>query len=178
MLMSSLVCLCMIVAPNSHVVDNPVEQKVYQIDVCLYQTESLNGNVKGVTSVLTSPVLSALSGRPARFIVGGEEPVPLTKPVEFEPSGFIITIIPKMHDEKSCTIQLSAEDRSVQVKKDDLLIQSGIHVKRRGRIELNKKMSIRLAGEAEGKQTWLDFTVSEVDSQGQPLTRRFSVVEK
>jgi hypothetical protein len=36
-----------------------------------------------------------------------------------------------------------------------------MHVKLRGKIELNKKISIRLAGGEEGKQTWLDFTVSE-----------------
>ncbi len=165
MLMSSLVSLCLIVVPMLRASDTPIEQKVYQIDICVYQTENLNGNVKKVTSVLTSPVLSALSGRPARFIVGGEEPVPLTKPVEFEPNGIIVTFIPTMRDEKSCTIQLSAEDRSVQVKTDDLLIQTGIHVNLRGKIELNKTMSIRLADGDKGKQTWLDFTVSETKPQ-------------
>ena len=111
--------------------------------------------------MLASPILTGLSGRRARFIVGGETPVPHADPLEYLPGGLIFDVVVSNMDEKSCVIKLNAQENSVQLKTDDLLVQTGSLVTLRGKIELNKKMSVRLAGGDEGKQTWLDFTVSE-----------------
>ena len=159
MLMSLLVSVCLILMPLLSTRDT---QKVYQIEFTMYQAEMMPGNVKKQTKVLASPTLAALSGRPARFIVGGETPVPHTDPLEYLPGGVIIDMCMSTLDEKSCTIKLNAQDNNVQLKTDDLLVQAGSMVTLRGKIELKKKMSIRLAGGDEGKQTWLDFTISEL----------------
>jgi len=159
MLMSSLVSVCLMLMPFLGVKDT---QKAYQIECTMYQAEMMPGNVKKQTEVLASPTLLALSGRPARFIVGGETPIPHTDPVEHLPGGLIVEVCMSSLDEKSCIIRLNAQENNVQLKTDDLLVQAGSMVTLRGKIELKKKMSMRLAGGDEGKQTWLDFTITEL----------------
>ncbi|HQR09397.1 MAG TPA: hypothetical protein PLN21_21425 [Gemmatales bacterium] len=160
MLMSSFVSVCLMLVPMLGVKQRPGTEKVYQIELRCYQAE-MQGNVKKETKMLTSPTLTALSGRQARFIVGGENPIPHTNPLEYEPNGMIVSMTMTALEGKSCIINLNAEESNAQVRTDELLVQSGNQVKVRGKIELNKKMSVRLTGGDEGKQTWLDFTITE-----------------
>lgn len=161
MLMSTLMSLYLLLAPVAGMSDSQPKAKIYQVEMRCYQTESHQGSVTKEIKVLSNPTLTMLGGRQSKFIVGGEEPIPHTKPVEFAENGLIITMTPTTLDEKSCTIQLNAQSISVEAQSSELLIQSGSMVKLRGKIELNKKMTVRVGGKDEGKQTWLDFTISE-----------------
>lgn len=154
-MLAILTSLCLITP-----LDGQTEKKVYEVQLYLYQAETLNG-LKKETKVISSPTLSTLSGRPSRFIVGGENRIPHTNPVKHEPVGTMVTVIISHMSADACFVQLSAEDNAVRVQNDDLLVQSGSQFKLSGKIELNKKMSFRMAGSEDGKQTWVDFTITE-----------------
>ncbi len=68
---------------------------------------------KGVVRTLAEPNLTALSGQEAKFLAGGEYPVPVaqdggTITVEFKPFGVEMNFIPRVVDEDIINLELTA----------------------------------------------------------------------
>jgi len=68
---------------------------------------------KGVVRTLAEPNLSALSGQEAKFLAGGEYPVPVAQQdglitVEFKPFGIELNFIPRVVDEDIVNLELKA----------------------------------------------------------------------
>jgi pilus assembly protein CpaC len=68
---------------------------------------------RGLTRTLAEPNLTALSGQEARFLAGGEYPVPVSQgdgevTVEFKPFGVELNFIPRVVDGDLINIELSA----------------------------------------------------------------------
>ncbi|MDE4132684.1 type II and III secretion system protein family protein [Phaeobacter sp. QD34_3] len=68
---------------------------------------------KGVVRTLAEPNLSALSGQEAKFLAGGEYPVPVAQEdglitVEFKPFGIELNFIPRVVDEDIVNLELKA----------------------------------------------------------------------
>ncbi|MGR3321672.1 MAG: type II and III secretion system protein family protein [Pseudooceanicola sp.] len=84
-----------------------------QVGVLLEALES-----KGVVRTLAEPNLTALSGQEAKFLAGGEYPVPVaqdggTVTVEFKPFGVEMNFIPRVVDEDIINLELSAAVSSI-----------------------------------------------------------------
>ncbi|SDN48308.1 pilus assembly protein CpaC [Lutimaribacter pacificus] len=68
---------------------------------------------KGVIRTLAEPNLTALSGQEAKFLAGGEYPVPIGQgdgrvSVEFKPFGIELNFIPRVLDDKLINLELEA----------------------------------------------------------------------
>ncbi|MBE1296275.1 MAG: general secretion pathway protein [Rhodobacteraceae bacterium] len=68
---------------------------------------------KGVVRTLAEPNLSALSGQEAKFLAGGEYPVPVAQEdglitVDFKPFGIELNFIPRVVDEDIVNLELKA----------------------------------------------------------------------
>jgi pilus assembly protein CpaC len=68
---------------------------------------------KGVVRTLAEPNLTALSGQEAKFLAGGEYPVPVSQDngeisVEFKPFGIELNFIPRVVDSKLINLELNA----------------------------------------------------------------------
>ena len=68
---------------------------------------------KGVVRTLAEPNLTALSGQEAKFLAGGEYPVPIaqdggTITVEYKPFGVELNFIPRVVDKKLINLELKA----------------------------------------------------------------------
>lgn len=79
-----------------------------QVGVLLEALES-----KGVVRTLAEPNLTALSGQEAKFLAGGEYPVPVAQDggsvtVEFKPFGVEMNFIPRVVDEDIINLELKA----------------------------------------------------------------------
>ncbi|WP_136634709.1 type II and III secretion system protein family protein [Pseudooceanicola onchidii] len=79
-----------------------------QVGVLLEALES-----KGVVRTLAEPNLTALSGQEAKFLAGGEYPVPVAQDggsvtVEFKPFGVEMNFIPRVVDDKIINLELKA----------------------------------------------------------------------
>ncbi|OWU86422.1 general secretion pathway protein [Oceanicola sp. 22II-s10i] len=73
---------------------------------------------KGVVRTLAEPNLTALSGQEAKFLAGGEYPVPVaqdggTVTVEFKPFGVEMNFIPRVVDDDIINLELSAAVSSI-----------------------------------------------------------------
>ncbi|MCF6445003.1 type II and III secretion system protein family protein [Nereida sp. MMG025] len=73
---------------------------------------------KGVVRTLAEPNLTALSGQEAKFLAGGEYPVPVAQgedsiTVEFKPFGIELNFIPRVLDDDVINLQLSAAVSSI-----------------------------------------------------------------
>lgn len=73
---------------------------------------------KGVVRTLAEPNLTALSGQEAKFLAGGEYPVPIaqdggTVTVEFKPFGVEMNFIPRVVDDDIINLELSAAVSSI-----------------------------------------------------------------
>ncbi|NRB05378.1 MAG: type II and III secretion system protein family protein [Rhodobacteraceae bacterium] len=69
---------------------------------------------KGMVRTLAEPNLVALSGQEAKFLAGGEYPVPVaqdggTIAIEFKPFGIGLNFIPRVVDQKLINLELEAE---------------------------------------------------------------------
>ncbi|MGR3762067.1 type II and III secretion system protein family protein [Roseobacteraceae bacterium NS-SX3] len=79
-----------------------------QVGILLEALES-----KGLVRTLAEPNLSALSGQEARFLAGGEYPVPVSQEdgvitVEFKPFGIELNFIPRVVDGDVINLELNA----------------------------------------------------------------------
>ncbi|GGE33803.1 general secretion pathway protein [Primorskyibacter flagellatus] len=79
-----------------------------QVGVLLEALES-----KGVVRTLAEPNLTALSGQEAKFLAGGEYPVPVAQDggsvtVEFKPFGVELNFIPRVVDDNIINLELKA----------------------------------------------------------------------
>jgi pilus assembly protein CpaC len=79
-----------------------------QVGVLLEALES-----KGVVRTLAEPNLTALSGQEAKFLAGGEYPVPVAQDggsvtVEFKPFGVEMNFIPRVVDDEVINLELKA----------------------------------------------------------------------
>jgi len=68
---------------------------------------------KGVVRTLAEPNLTALSGQEAKFLAGGEYPIPVVDPdgavtVEFKPFGVELSFTPRVVDKDTISLQLNA----------------------------------------------------------------------
>jgi len=68
---------------------------------------------KGVSRTLAEPNLTALSGQEAKFLAGGEYPVPVSQEggmitVEYKPFGVELNFIPRVVDKKLINLELKA----------------------------------------------------------------------
>ncbi|MCM2560615.1 type II and III secretion system protein family protein [Lutimaribacter sp. EGI FJ00015] len=68
---------------------------------------------KGVIRTLAEPNLTALSGQEAKFLAGGEYPVPVSQSdgrvsVEFKPFGIELNFVPRVLDDKLINLELEA----------------------------------------------------------------------
>lgn len=73
---------------------------------------------RGVARTLAEPNLTALSGQEAKFLAGGEYPVPITRTsggttVEFKPFGVQLNFIPRVVDGDVINLELSASVSSI-----------------------------------------------------------------
>ncbi|WP_375687205.1 type II and III secretion system protein family protein [Pseudooceanicola sp. LIPI14-2-Ac024] len=73
---------------------------------------------KGLVRTLAEPNLTALSGQEAKFLAGGEYPVPVaqdggTVTVEFKPFGVEMNFIPRVVDDNIINLELSAAVSSI-----------------------------------------------------------------
>lgn len=73
---------------------------------------------KGVVRTLAEPNLTALSGQEAKFLAGGEYPVPVsqengTTTVEFKPFGVELNFIPRVVDGNLINLELAAAVSSI-----------------------------------------------------------------
>ncbi len=73
---------------------------------------------KGVVRFLAEPNLTALSGQEARFLAGGEYPVPVSQDngevtVEFKPFGIELNFIPRVVDKDVINLELMAAVSSI-----------------------------------------------------------------
>ncbi|UWQ92334.1 type II and III secretion system protein family protein [Aliisedimentitalea scapharcae] len=80
----------------------------YQVGLLLEALEQ-----KGVVRTLAEPNLSALSGQEAKFLAGGEYPVPVaqennTISVEFKPFGIELKFVPRVVDSDLINLELEA----------------------------------------------------------------------
>ncbi|MFO7769897.1 MAG: type II and III secretion system protein family protein [Roseovarius gahaiensis] len=73
---------------------------------------------KGVVRTLAEPNLTALSGQEARFLAGGEYPVPVaqdndTTSVEFKPFGVELNFVPRVIDDGVINLEMAAAVSSI-----------------------------------------------------------------
>ncbi|RKF16355.1 type II and III secretion system protein family protein [Roseovarius spongiae] len=86
-----------------------------QIGVLLQALES-----KGVVRTLAEPNLTALSGQEAKFLAGGEYPVPVaqdndTISVEYKPFGVELNFVPRVLDDEVINLEIAAAVSSLDL---------------------------------------------------------------
>lgn len=89
----------------------------FQVGVLLEALES-----KGVVRTLAEPNLTALSGQEAKFLAGGEYPVPVSQDngtiaVEFKPFGVELNFVPRVIDGDLINLELKAAVSSIDPSK-------------------------------------------------------------
>lgn len=80
----------------------------FQVNLLLEALEQ-----KGVVRTLAEPNLSALSGQEAKFLAGGEYPIPVAQPdgiytIEFKPFGIELGFVPRVVDGDLINLELNA----------------------------------------------------------------------
>ena len=110
---------------------------------------------KGVVRTLAEPNLSALSGQEAKFLAGGEYPIPVsqdrgTVTVEFKPFGIELNFIPRVVDGDVINLELkaavSAIDTSNTVTANGLSIAAFSRRETSTTVELRDGESFAVAG--------------------------------
>ena len=111
---------------------------------------------KGFARTLSEPNLIALSGTEAKFLAGGEVPVPVVGDdgdvtVEFKPVGVNLTFLPRVLDDDLINVALSAEvseiDPNVSVAIGDAVSTVGFQTRRaETTVELRDGQAFAIAG--------------------------------
>ncbi|NCQ25108.1 MAG: general secretion pathway protein [Rhodobacteraceae bacterium CG17_big_fil_post_rev_8_21_14_2_50_63_15] len=86
---------------------------------------------KGVVRTLAEPNLTALSGQEAKFLAGGEFPIPVaqdnnTTTIEFKPFGVELNFIPRVVDDGIINLEMGAAVSSIDTA--NALISNGLQV--------------------------------------------------
>ncbi|MCR9145576.1 MAG: type II and III secretion system protein family protein [Rhodobacteraceae bacterium] len=73
---------------------------------------------KGMVRTLAEPNLTALSGQEAKFLAGGEYPIPVaqengTTSIEFKPFGVELNFVPRVLDDEAINLEMAAAVSSV-----------------------------------------------------------------
>lgn len=122
----------------------------FEVEVLLQALES-----KGLTRTLAEPNLSALSGQEAKFLAGGEYPVPVSQDdgevtVEFKPFGVELNFIPRVVDGDVINLELatavSAIDNSNGFTSNGLTIAAFTRREASTTVELRDGESFAIAG--------------------------------
>lgn len=122
----------------------------FEIDVLLQALEQ-----KGLTRTLAEPNLSALSGQEAKFLAGGEYPVPVAQEdgeitVEFKPFGVELNFIPRVVDGDVINLELatavSAIDPANGLVTGELTIAAFTRREASTTVELRDGESFAIAG--------------------------------
>ncbi len=147
---SACLCLCMMSLGTD-------SKTVFQLEVKVY------GQKAGVERVLSNPTLTMLGGRPSRFIVGGEEPVPNTSPVQYEPVGNIVSCIASGNKGENCQVDIAFSNTSKQPSIEGSLITNQKSIRYRGKWMLNETKTLTLGDVEELKDVKLDLRLTIVD---------------
>lgn len=102
---------------------------------------------KGVVRFLAEPNLVALSGQEARFLAGGEYPVPVAQSdnrisVEFKPFGVELAFIPRVVDKDIINLELKAAVSAIDPT-NSLLLGNGIEISAFTRRETSTTVEMR-----------------------------------
>ncbi len=86
---------------------------------------------KGVVRTLAEPNLTALSGQEAKFLAGGEFPIPVaqdndTTTIEFKPFGVELNFVPRVVDDGIINLEMAAAVSSID--SSNSLITNGLQV--------------------------------------------------
>lgn len=101
---------------------------------------------KGVVRTLAEPNLTALSGQEAKFLAGGEFPIPVaqdndTTTVEFKPFGVELAFIPRVLDDQVINLEMAAAVSSIDGSNS--LISNGFSVPAFRRRDTSTTVSLR-----------------------------------
>ncbi|MDK3017123.1 type II and III secretion system protein family protein [Pseudodonghicola flavimaris] len=122
----------------------------FQVNLLLEALEQ-----KGVVRTLAEPNLSALSGQEAKFLAGGEYPIPVAQAdgvytVEYKPFGIELAFTPRVVDEDLINLELSAAvsaiDTSNSVTIDGFSIDAFSRRETSTTIEMRDGESFAIAG--------------------------------
>ena len=86
---------------------------------------------KGVVRTLAEPNLTALSGQEAKFLAGGEFPIPVaqdnnTTTIEFKPFGVELNFVPRVVDDGIINLEMAAAVSSIDTA--NALVSNGLQV--------------------------------------------------
>lgn len=137
-----------------------------QIGVLLEALEN-----KGVIRTLAEPNLTALSGQEAKFLAGGEYPIPVvsttgTTSVEYKPVGIEMNFVPRVLDDDVINLELSAAvsaiDPSAGIQQNGFKIDAFSRRETSTTVELRDGESFAIAGllkddfrDVKGQVPWL-----------------------
>jgi hypothetical protein len=147
---SACLCLCLMSLASD-------SKTVYQCELKIY------GQKAGVERVLSNPTLAILNGKYARMIVGGEEPIPNTSPVQFEPTGTIVNCMVTGSKGDECHVDITFSNVSKQPSTEGSLIMNQKSVRYRGKWKLNETKTVTLGDVEELKDVKLDLRLTIVD---------------
>ena len=144
-------CLCLMSLASD-------SKTVYQCELKIY------GQKAGVARVLSNPVLRILNGKAARMIIiGGEEPIPNTLPIQFEPTGAIVSCLVSGLKGDECQVDITFSNVSKQPSTEGSLITNQKSVRCRGKWKLNEFKTLTLGDVEELKDVKLDLRLTIVD---------------
>lgn len=110
---------------------------------------------KGVVRTLAEPNLSALSGQEAKFLAGGEFPIPVAQrdglfSVEYKPFGIELNFVPRVVDKDVINLELmaavSALDPSLGTDINDLVVPAFSRRETSTTVEMRDGESFAIAG--------------------------------
>lgn len=110
---------------------------------------------KGMVRTLAEPNLTALSGQEARFLAGGEYPIPVSDgdggiTVEYKPFGVELTFIPTVLDDKVINLEMAASvsaiDSSITVTADGISVSGFSRRETKTTVEMRDGQSFAIAG--------------------------------
>ncbi len=101
---------------------------------------------KGIVRTLAEPNLTALSGQQAKFLAGGEFPIPVaqdndTTSIEFKPFGVELNFIPRVLDENVINLEMAAAVSSIDTANS--ITTNGINVPAFRRRDTSTTVSLR-----------------------------------
>ncbi|WP_368187044.1 type II and III secretion system protein family protein [Aestuariibius sp. HNIBRBA575] len=126
---------------------------------------------RGVVRTLAEPNLTALSGQEARFLAGGEYPIPVTQEsgsttIEYKPFGIALNFVPRVVDGDIINLELEAEvsalDTSNGIVQNGFTVSSFSTRKTSTTVEMRDGESFAIAGllmddfrDLNGQVPWL-----------------------
>ncbi len=138
----------------------------YQVQVLLEALET-----KGLVRTLSEPNLSALSGQEAKFLAGGEYPIPVlntnnTVTVEYKPFGVELAFTPRVVDGDIINLAINAAvssiDTTVTVESDGITLNAFKRREAETTVEMRDGESFAIAGllqddfnDTNGQVPWL-----------------------